>query len=65
MQCNYIPFSVSSKIHCNKGYSGVICIWEYDISKDTEKHFKMICFDNAYDTKFSFIVIAMTSFDIP
>ena len=58
MQCNYIPFSVSSKIHCNKGYSGVICIWECDISKDTEKHFKMICFDNAYDTKFSFIVIS-------
>jgi hypothetical protein len=36
MQCNYPPFEAWSKIQCKKRYSGAICIWEYDVFKDTE-----------------------------
>jgi hypothetical protein len=56
MQCNYIPFSVSSKIYYNKRYSGAICIWEHDVYKDTENIPKWYV-HNAYGPKFSFIVL--------
>jgi hypothetical protein len=40
----YVVVNIVSKIHCNKRYSSAICIWEYDVFKDTENIPKLYVF---------------------